>query len=150
MLQKLQSGPRMPSCILPSCIRGPLAILHRPRRPMITGGRLAHTVFQPSRLHPGPEEAGRTTWLPWTPIICCSPRVTLSAAPACLSRTPETSLSSHSWGMPFLSLCTGVKRCPSPGPAAAPPRNQGALALPPCCLKAQHPLLVTPTMALRD
>ena len=56
MLQKLQSGPRMPSCILPSCIRGPLAILHRPRRPMITGGRLTHTVFQPSRLRPGPEE----------------------------------------------------------------------------------------------
>ena len=72
-------------------------------------------------------------WLLWTPIVCCFPRVTLSAAPPCLSRTSETSLSSHSRGMPFLSLCTGVKHCPSPGPAAAPPRNQGSLALPPHC-----------------
>lgn len=42
MLQKLQSGARMPSC-------------WAKQRPMITGGRLAHTVFQPSRLRPGPE-----------------------------------------------------------------------------------------------
>ena len=47
MLQKLQSGAWMPS-------------RWAKQRPVITGGCLAHTVFQPSRLHPGPDEV---SWL---------------------------------------------------------------------------------------
>ena len=111
---------------------------------MITGGRLAHTVFQPSRLRPGPEEV---SWLDHVATLDAHCLLFSQSHPLSSSTLPlqdlrDLSLFSLTGDAISLSLHRG-QTLPLTWPSSSTTKKPGQPG-------SATPLLVTPTAALRD